>query len=113
MREHRLRIGDREVTLVAGPAGWGEASPLSGYACGHGASRRAAEEAACDGWPAPVRDTVAVNALVDSGPVDPGALAGFPAVKVKVGRTERRWIVESILQPSAPTPRGTSTRPRR
>ena len=90
MREHRLRIGDREVTLVAGPAGWGEASPLQGYACGHGASRRAAEEAACDGWPAPVRDTVAVNALVDSGPVDPGALAGFPAVKVKVGRTEPR-----------------------
>ena len=90
MREHRLRIGDREVTLVAGPAGWGEASPLPGYACGHGASRRAAEEAACDGWPAPVRDTVAVNALVDSGPVDPGALAGFPAVKVKVGRTEPR-----------------------
>lgn len=89
MREHRLRIGDRDVTLVAGPAGWGEASPLPGYACGEGASRRAAEESARDGWPAALRDTVPVNALVD-GPVDPGTLAGFPAVKVKVGRTDPR-----------------------
>lgn len=86
MREHRLRIGDRPVTLVAGPAGWGESSPLPGYACDPAASRRAAEEAACEGWPPPVRDAVAVNALVDEGPVDPAALAGFPAVKVKVGR---------------------------
>ena len=90
MREHRLRIGDREVTLVAGPAGWGEASPLPGYACGDGASRRAAEESARDGWPAALRDTVPVNALVDDVPVDPGALAGFPAVKVKVGRMDPR-----------------------
>ena len=90
MREHRLRIGDRDVILVAGPAGWGEASPLPGYACGDGASRRAAEESARDGWPAAVRDTVPVNALVDNGPVDPGALAGFPAVKVKVGRRDPR-----------------------
>jgi O-succinylbenzoate synthase len=86
VREYRLRIGDRPVTLVAGPAGWGESSPLAGYACPPRASRRAAEEAACDGWPPPVRDTVAVNALVDDPPVDPAALAGFPAVKVKVGR---------------------------
>lgn len=88
MREHRLRIGDREVTLVAGPAGWGEASPLPGYACGDSASRRAAEESARDGWPAALRETVPINALVDNGPVDPGAVAGFPAVKVKVGRTD-------------------------
>jgi o-succinylbenzoate synthase len=90
VREHRLRIGDRDVTLVAGPAGWGEASPLPGYACGDGPSRLAAEESACDGWPAALRDTVPVNGLVDDGPVDPGALAGFPAVKVKVGRADPR-----------------------
>jgi o-succinylbenzoate synthase len=88
MRAHRLRIGDRDVTLVAGPAGWGEASPLPGYACGDGASRRAAEESARDDWPAAVRGTVPVNALVDSSPVVPDALAGFPAVKVKVGRMD-------------------------
>jgi o-succinylbenzoate synthase len=88
VKEHRLRIGDREVTLVAGPAGWGESSLLPGYACEPDASRRAAEESARDGWPAAVRDTVPVNALVDRGPVDPGALTGYPGVKVKVGRTD-------------------------
>jgi o-succinylbenzoate synthase len=88
VKEHRLRIGDRALTLVAGPAGWGESSPLPGYACDPVASRHAAEEAARDGWPPPVRDAVPVNALVDGGPVDAGALAGFPAVKVKVGRAD-------------------------
>ena len=124
VREHRLRIGDRDVTLVAGPAGWGEASPLPGYACGDGPSRLAAEESACDGWPAAVRDTVPVNALVDNGPVDPGALAGFPAVKVKVGRTDPRTTSTSWRRcatrsaptsrcASTPTAHGTSTRRRR
>jgi O-succinylbenzoate synthase len=86
VREHRLRIGDRAVTLVAGAAGWGESSPLPGYGCDEAASRRAAEEAACEGWPTLRRDVVPVNALVDDGPVEPAALAGFSAVKVKVGR---------------------------
>jgi o-succinylbenzoate synthase len=88
VKEHHLRIGDRAVTLIAGPAGWGESSPLPGYACDPAASRRAAEEAARDGWPTPVRDSVPVNALVDDGPVEPSALEGFPAVKVKVGRAD-------------------------
>jgi o-succinylbenzoate synthase len=88
VKEHNLRIGDRAVTLIAGPAGWGESSPLPGYACDPAASRRAAEEAARDGWPTPVRDSVPVNALVDDGPVEPSALEGFPAVKVKVGRAD-------------------------
>lgn len=96
MKEHRLRIGDRDVTLVAGPEGWGEASPLPGYTCGDRASRRAAEESARDGWPAALRDTVPVNALVDDGPVDPGALAGFPAVKVKVGRRDPRADLDRV-----------------
>ena len=30
LSEHRLRIGDRAVTLLEGPAGWGECSPLPG-----------------------------------------------------------------------------------
>ena len=96
MSEHRLRIGDRAVTLVAGPAGWGESSPLPGYACGPVASRQAAEESARDGWPVAVRDTVPVNALVDRGPVDPSALSGFPAVKVKVGGMEPRDDVDLV-----------------
>jgi O-succinylbenzoate synthase len=88
VREHRLRIGNRRVTLLEGPAGWGECSPLPGYPCDPQAAWDAAREAACDGWPAIVRHTVAVNALVEEPPVDAGALAGFPAVKVKVGRAD-------------------------
>lgn len=96
MKEHRLRIGERAVTLLEGPAGWGECSPLPGYACEPAAAWRAALEAACDGWPAPVRDTVPVNALVDEPPVDPEALAGFPAVKVKVGRSDPRADIDLV-----------------
>jgi o-succinylbenzoate synthase len=106
VKEHRLRIGDRAVTLVAGPAGWGESSPLPGYACEPAASRRAAEEAACDGWPAPVRVSVPVNALVDDARFDRGALAGFPAVKVKVGRRapqEDVALVEAVRDAVGPT----------
>jgi O-succinylbenzoate synthase len=98
VREHRLRIGDRAVALLAGPAGWGEWSPLPGYACDPVASRRAAEEAARDGWPAAVRDTVPINALVDTAPFDPGSLPGFPAVKVKVGRSDAGADVDLVAE---------------
>jgi len=83
--EHRLRLGDRHVTLLEGPAGWGEFSPLPGYPCDPARAWRAAHEAAVTGWPAPRRDEVAVNALVDRPGFDPATLAGYPAVKVKVG----------------------------
>ncbi len=96
--EHRLRIGDRAITLLEGPAGWGECSPLPGYPCDPAMAGQAAVEAASVGWPAPLRDHVSVNALVDvrrtGAPLDPSdldrvdldlaALAGFSAVKVKV-----------------------------
>jgi o-succinylbenzoate synthase len=88
MKAHRLRIGDRALTLVEGPAGWGEFSPLPAYACDPSAAWVAAREAAYEGWPTGIRDTVPVNALVDDPPVDPAALDGFPAVKVKVGRAD-------------------------
>jgi O-succinylbenzoate synthase len=84
LTEHRLRIGDRPVTLVEGPAGWGECSPLAGYPSDPAVCRRAAEEAAVRGFPAPVRDEVPVNALVDDADFGHATLAGYPAVKVKV-----------------------------
>jgi O-succinylbenzoate synthase len=96
VKEHRLRIGDRAVTLLAGPAGWGECSPLPGYECAPAAAMQAAREAACDGWPAPARDQVPVNALVEGPDVDSAALAGFPAVKVKVGRGELRADLDLV-----------------
>jgi O-succinylbenzoate synthase len=96
VREHRLRIGDRDVTLVSGPAGWGECSPLPGYPCDPAAAWAAAREAACDGWPEAIRDVVPVNALVETPEFDPAALAGYPAVKVKAGRHDPRADVEVV-----------------
>ncbi len=84
VRRHDLRLGGRDVTLLEGPAGWGECSPLPGYACDPDAAMRAALEAACDGFSEPRRSDVAVNALVDELDFDPASLAGFPAVKVKL-----------------------------
>jgi o-succinylbenzoate synthase len=86
VREHRLRVGGRDVVLLEGPAGWGEISFVPGYRCDLAAARAAAEEAACAGWPAAVRDEIAVNALVDGPVPTPATLREFPCVKVKVGR---------------------------
>lgn len=85
LTEHVLRIGDRTVTLIEGPAGWGECSPLPGYPSDPAACRRAADEAALLGFPPARRDEVPVNALVNGPGFDADALRGFPAVKVKVG----------------------------
>lgn len=89
--EHRLRIGDRDVTLVEGPVGWGECSPLAGYPCDPARARAAAVEAATEGWPSFVRTAVPINQLL--GPTDPlpsvATVNGWgpnPTVKVKVGR---------------------------
>jgi O-succinylbenzoate synthase len=83
VKEHVLRIGDRAVTLLQGPAGWGECSLLPGYPSDPEVCRRAAVEAACDGFPTPRRDEIPVNALVD-GPFAVAEVREFPAVKVKV-----------------------------
>ncbi|HEY7135982.1 MAG TPA: enolase C-terminal domain-like protein [Acidimicrobiia bacterium] len=88
VREHRLDLKGHAVTLLEGPAGWGEISPLPGYPCDPASARAAAEEAACAGWPEPVRDEVTVNALVESSAQFRDDLTPFPCVKVKVGRPE-------------------------
>ena len=77
LNEHRLRLGDRVVTLVEGPAGWGECSPLAGYPSDPQRCRAAADEAARDGFPSPVRESVPVNALVD-GPFSVREIRGLP-----------------------------------
>ncbi|MFC7489928.1 MULTISPECIES: o-succinylbenzoate synthase [unclassified Knoellia] len=83
-------VTEREVALVEGPAGWGEFGPFLEYAPPE-ASRwlAAAVEAAWQGWPAPVRDSVSVNATVPAVSPDavPGVLQRFPGTttaKVKV-----------------------------
>ncbi len=122
LRSHRVRIPlrvplggrtTREATLVEGPAGWGEFSPLPGYPCDPASCEDAVREAALVGWPAPLRRAVPVNGLVPA--VDPGtaarlageaAAAGMTTVKVKVGGgpldedTDRVAAVRAALGPA-------------
>ncbi len=90
MRTRFRGITVREGVLLEGPAGWGEFSPFLEYDDATAAAwLRAALEAAEQGWPAPVRDTVPVNVTVPA--VDPErahalvlASAGCRTAKVKV-----------------------------
>ena len=82
----------REALLLRGPAGWGEFAPFLEYD-DHESARwlAAASEAARDGWPAPLRDRVPVNATVPAvAAADVEAvLARFPGcttAKVKVAQ---------------------------
>ncbi len=79
----------RQGMLLRGPAGWGEFAPFAEYdALECGPWLAAAIEAATVGWPAPVRDRVAVNAIVPA--CDPERAqqivrsGGCRTVKVKV-----------------------------
>src|SRR5919206_2748669 len=86
----------REGLLIEGPAGWGEFCPFPEYDDAEAAAwLAAAVEQATAGWPAPVRDRVAVNATVPAvGPEaahDVVARSGCRTAKVKVaepGQTE-------------------------
>ncbi|MGH9017701.1 MAG: enolase C-terminal domain-like protein, partial [Acidimicrobiales bacterium] len=85
-------VTHRRATIVAGPAGYGEASPFPGFHCDRALALACAREAAHVGWPAARRAAVPVNAVI--GPLSPSAAAaaaadavgrGFACIKVKVG----------------------------
>jgi O-succinylbenzoate synthase len=89
MRTRFRGVTRREGVLLRGPAGWGEFSPFPEY--GPAESARwlaAAEEAAGEGWPAPLRSSVPVNVTVPA--VDPelahaiASGSGCRTAKVKV-----------------------------
>ena len=101
-RAHHLVVDGRPVCLLQGPAGWGEWSPLPGYPCDPDAAWRAAEEAALVGWPPAIRSVVPVNALVTGPAFDPDELAGFPAVKVKVGPGDGVDLVAEVRNAVGP-----------
>ncbi len=90
MRTRFRGVQRREGVLLHGPAGWGEFSPFWDYGSAEsGAWLRAAREAAYDGWPSPVRDTVPVNVTVPAVPPDRAAEIvrasnGCRTAKVKV-----------------------------
>jgi O-succinylbenzoate synthase len=101
LTEHRLRIGDRDVTLLQGAAGWGECSPLPGYPSDPAVCRAAAESAARDGFPPAVRDSIPVNALVD-GPFLVQEIRRYPAVKVKVRDAQGIALVAAVRDAVGP-----------
>ncbi|HEY8480463.1 MAG TPA: o-succinylbenzoate synthase [Spirillospora sp.] len=89
MRTRFRGVTRREGVLIHGPAGWGEFSPFPEYGpeeCARWLA--AAREAALDGWPAPVRDAVPVNATIPAvGPERAFAMtkeSGCRTAKVKV-----------------------------
>lgn len=90
MRTRFRGITVREGMLLRGPAGWGEFSPFLEYDASVAAPWLAcAREAAFDGWPAPVRDTVPVNVTVPAvGPEQAAGIVrssnGCRTAKVKV-----------------------------
>ena len=83
-------VDHREAVLLHGPAGWGEFGPFLEYDTAESSRWLAAAiEASWEGWPAPRRDRVAVNATLPAVPPDQvaGVLArydGCGTVKVKV-----------------------------
>lgn len=65
MRTRFRGLVARDGALVRGDAGWGEFSPFWEYDDAEAARWwRAAREAADEGWPAPVRQTIPVNVTV-------------------------------------------------
>jgi O-succinylbenzoate synthase len=106
-------IDVREGVLIHGPGGWGEFSPFWDYDARESAPWwRCATEAAQDGWPAPVRDTVPVNVTIPAvGPDRAAALvhasAGCRTAKVKVaepGQSEAEELsrVEAVRDALGP-----------
>ena len=89
MRTRFRGITVREGALIEGPAGWGEFSPFAEYGPRECARWLAcALEAACAGWPEPVRDRVGVNVTVPAVGPDRAreivAGSGCRTAKVKV-----------------------------
>jgi len=79
----------REGALIQGPSGWGEFSPFAEYGPRECARWLAcALEAACTGWPPPVRDRVGVNVTVPAVGPDRAheivAGSGCRTAKIKV-----------------------------
>lgn len=114
MRTRFRGVTERQGMLFRGDAGWGELSPFLDYdAAACVPWLRAAREAADEGWPAPVRDAVAVNVTipaVDAATAHRLVLAsgGCRTAKVKVaepGQSEadevaRLEAVRDALGPS-------------
>ncbi|HET7533732.1 MAG TPA: o-succinylbenzoate synthase [Nocardioidaceae bacterium] len=116
MRTRFRGITEREGMLLRGPAGWGEFSPFLEYDARVAAPwLRCAREAAFDGWPAPLRSSVAVNVTVPAvGPEQAAAIVrvsnGCRTAKVKVAepgqsRAEEQARLEAVRDALGPAGR--------
>jgi o-succinylbenzoate synthase len=92
----------RDGVLLRGAAGWGEFSPFWDYDDAESAPwLRAAREAAHEGWPAPVRESVPVNVTVPAvGPERARAIVaasgGCRTAKVKVAQRGPDGVPEPV-----------------
>jgi O-succinylbenzoate synthase len=107
MRTRFRGITVREGMLLRGPAGWGEFSPFLEYDARVAALWLAcAREAALEGWPAPLRDSVPVNVTVPAVGAEQAAAIvrasnGCRTAKVKVAepgqsRAEEQARLEAV-----------------
>lgn len=101
------RVTERSGALVRGPRGWGEFSPFPEYRPPvTRAWRAAAVEAATRAWPAPLRDSIPVNAIVPAvGPEQAHAMtlaSGCTTVKVKVAEGDDEARVEAVRDALGP-----------
>jgi o-succinylbenzoate synthase len=115
MRVRFRGLSVREVALVHGPLGWGEFGPFPEYDDRESSRWLAgALEAGWLGWPAPVRDSVPVNATVPAVPASEviGVLQrydGCTTAKVKVAErgqsleddVDRVAAVREVMGPQA------------
>jgi O-succinylbenzoate synthase len=99
----------REATIIGGPVGFGEVSPLPGFPCDDALCRRSADEASHVGWPSPVRRQIPVNAVIAPIPADEAAAAALDAVrqgitclKVKVGTGDDLGRVSAVRNAVGP-----------
>ena len=124
LRHPVLGVTIRSGSLLEGPAGWGECSPLASWNDSEReAAERSALEAATLPFPAVERDRVLVNAMVPRlAPDAAAALAlssGCATIKVKVGDEQSLDRVAAVRSACGPTVksvltqmvRGTARRP--
>lgn len=107
LRVRFRRVTERSGVLVHGPQGWGEFSPFPEYEPPvTRAWRAAAVEAATRPWPAPVRTSIPVNAIVPAvGPErahEMTVASGCTTVKVKVAEGDDEARVEAVRDALGP-----------
>ncbi|HEY1635390.1 MAG TPA: enolase C-terminal domain-like protein [Acidimicrobiales bacterium] len=100
---------EREVLIVHGPAGWGEASPMPGFACDPAMASRSATEAATLGWPTPRRHSIPVNSTIPAlRPAEAARVAaqdagtGIECFKIKVGAGDDVGRVSAVRDAVGP-----------